>query len=186
MYVVSCVLCVSNWLLWSHHFQRLLNMWLCAWCVCVLCVWYVLCVHVLCHSIPTNCWNQLIFAPLMCLIVFVVTPSEIIFNVTVCVCVSCLCDCVCVCVSIICSCFLYFGLHTSGCPTLVRSDCGTENVSIATCQMAARHEHDDQFAGGNSFIFGSSIRNTVSMMCIVTSILSHGSSCSELRAGGLP
>ena len=81
------------------------------------------------------------------------------------------------------TCFVYFELHTSGCPTLVRSDCGTENVSIATCQMAARHEHDDQFAGGNSFIFGSSIRNTVSMMCIVTSILSHGSSCSELRAG---
>ena len=33
-------------------------------------------------------------------------------------------------------------------------------VSIATCQIALRHEHDDQFAGGNIFIFGSSIRNT--------------------------
>eukprot|EP00731_Ephydatia_muelleri_P030947 Em0022g461a len=47
-----------------------------------------------------------------------------------------------------------------GCPTLVRSDCGTENVLIATCQMALRHKHDDQFAGDNSFIFGSSVRNT--------------------------
>ena len=52
------------------------------------------------------------------------------------------------------------------------------------CQMALRHRHDDQFAVDNSFIFGSSIRNTVSIICIVTSIISGGSSCSsELRAG---
>ena len=80
--------------------------------------------------------------------------------------------------------FLLFELYTAGCPTLKRSDYGTENVSIATCQMAFRHDHDDQFADGSSFIFGSSIRNTVNIMCFVASILTHGSSCSELRAGG--
>ena len=89
---------------------------------------------------------------------------------TVCVCV-CVCGQVCVgrCVSVqmICSCFFYLELYTAGCPTLIRSDCGTEDVSIATCQMAFRHDHDDQFAGGSSFIFGSSIRNTVNIMCFV-------------------
>ena len=43
----------------------------------------------------------------------------------------------------------------------MRSDHGTENVTIATCQMAFRHYHGDRYAGANSFIFGSSIRNCV-------------------------
>eukprot|EP00731_Ephydatia_muelleri_P003305 Em0001g3305a len=46
-----------------------------------------------------------------------------------------------------------------GCPARMRSDHGTENVTIATCQMAFRHYHGDRYAGANSFIFGSSIRN---------------------------
>eukprot|EP00731_Ephydatia_muelleri_P002822 Em0001g2822a len=33
--------------------------------------------------------------------------------------------------------------------------------------VAVGHDHDDQFAGGSSFIFGSSIRNTVNNMCFV-------------------
>ena len=57
-----------------------------------------------------------------------------------CVCVIvclCVCDCVFLCVSIKCSCFLYFGLHTLGCPTLVRSDCGTENVLLNGFMMTS-------------------------------------------------
>ena len=61
----------------------------------------------------------------------------------------CVCVCVCVCVT-----------HTilSGCPARMRSDHGTENFTIATCQMAFRHYHDDRYAGAHSFMFGSSIR----------------------------
>lgn len=48
-----------------------------------------------------------------------------------------------------------------GVPTLVRSDCGTENSSLATCQMLLRHDHNDQFKGEKSFRYGSSTTNTV-------------------------
>ena len=44
----------------------------------------------------------------------------------------------------------------------MRSDHGTENVTVATCQMAFRHYHGDRYAGASSFIFGSSVRNCVS------------------------
>ena len=48
-----------------------------------------------------------------------------------------------------------------GVPTIVRSDCGTENCSLAACHMALRHEHDDEFSGARSFRYGSSTTNTV-------------------------
>ena len=48
-----------------------------------------------------------------------------------------------------------------GCPSIIRSDCGTENTSLASAQMALRHEHDDAFSGDKSFRFGSSTTNTV-------------------------
>ncbi|KAL5506500.1 hypothetical protein EMCRGX_G008155 [Ephydatia muelleri] len=51
-------------------------------------------------------------------------------------------------------------LKLAGCPTLVRADCGTENVVAALCQMVLRHEHPDTNAGKYSFLFGSSIRNS--------------------------
>ena len=34
----------------------------------------------------------------------------------------------------------------TGCPSIIRSDCGTENTSLAAVQMALRHEHDDALA----------------------------------------
>lgn len=49
----------------------------------------------------------------------------------------------------------------AGCPAQMRGDRGNENSSIAACQMFFRHQHDDRYAGSNSFIFGSSIKNTV-------------------------
>lgn len=33
------------------------------------------------------------------------------------------------------------------CPTLIRSDCRTENTAIATCQMMFRDQHRDRYAG---------------------------------------
>ena len=61
----------------------------------------------------------------------------------------------------------------------VRSDCGSENTTIATCQMAFRHHHTDCYAGSNSFIFGSSVRNSVSYtrlclhICIILSFIAY-------------
>ena len=82
----------------------------------------------------------------------------------VCVCVMCVYVCVCVYVHVcVCVCVCVHACTIlSGCPARMRSDHGTENVTIATCQMAFRHYHGDRYAGANSFIFGSSIRNCVS------------------------
>eukprot|EP00731_Ephydatia_muelleri_P017855 Em0010g953a len=51
-------------------------------------------------------------------------------------------------------------LKLKGCPSRMRSDHGTENTIIALCQMVLRHNHTDHHAGCNSFVFGSSVRNT--------------------------
>ncbi|KAL5479803.1 hypothetical protein EMCRGX_G023381 [Ephydatia muelleri] len=40
--------------------------------------------------------------------------------------------------------------------TTQRTDCGTENVVAALCQMVLRHEHPDTNAGKYSFLFGNS------------------------------
>ena len=47
------------------------------------------------------------------------------------------------------------------CPTLVRSDLGSENVIIAACQAALRHRHTDRYAGLNSVKYGRSVHNSV-------------------------
>ncbi len=54
-------------------------------------------------------------------------------------------------------------MHMSllGCPSIVRSDCGTENTSLASFHMALRHSHTDEFKWEKSFRFGSSTTNTV-------------------------
>jgi hypothetical protein len=46
--------------------------------------------------------------------------------------------------------------ENGGCPTLVRSDHGTENGQVATAQIAFRLDHQDQFAADKSFIYGTS------------------------------
>ena len=50
---------------------------------------------------------------------------------------------------------------------MVRSDCGTENTEVASCHMALRHGHSDVFAGCNSYRFGTSTTNTVSVCTLV-------------------
>ena len=50
----------------------------------------------------------------------------------------------------------------TGVPTIVRSDRGTENLSLATCHMLLRHSHSDEFNGEKRFRYGSSTTNTVS------------------------
>ena len=46
-----------------------------------------------------------------------------------------------------------------GCPKLVRSDCGTENVTVAAMQCNLRALHQDEFAGDKAHRFGSSPAN---------------------------
>ena len=57
---------------------------------------------------------------------------------------------------------LFFSVALAGCSTHIRADCGGENSSIAACQMLLCHQHRDHYAPSNSFVFRSSIRNTVS------------------------
>ena len=44
-------------------------------------------------------------------------------------------------------------------PLLVRSDRGTENVRIELIQKSIRRNHDDEFAGEHSFLYGKSTGN---------------------------
>ena len=53
-----------------------------------------------------------------------------------------------------------------GVPTLIRSDCGTENCSLASCHMMLRHHHGDEFCREKSYRYGSSTTNTVSIIII--------------------
>ena len=46
-----------------------------------------------------------------------------------------------------------------GCPTLLRTDCGTENGITASIQCFLRADGDDQFAGEKSHLYGSSTSN---------------------------
>lgn len=46
-----------------------------------------------------------------------------------------------------------------GCPKIVRSDCGTENVILAAMQCKLRASHQDQFAGDKAHRYGSSPSN---------------------------
>ena len=48
---------------------------------------------------------------------------------------------------------------SGGCPMIVRSDCGTENVTIAAMQSFLRADGNDPFAGNRSHIYGSSHSN---------------------------
>lgn len=60
--------------------------------------------------------------------------------------------------------WLYIMWSTSsslGCPTMLRSDYGTENCMVATSHMALRHWHQDQWHGVKSYKYGKSTTNTV-------------------------
>ena len=72
----------------------------------------------------------------------------------------------------------------SECPSIVRSDCGTENTALATSHMALRHQHDDEFRGEKSFRFGSSTTNTV-CWCIKLQLCLWLICDRELKVGGL-
>lgn len=55
--------------------------------------------------------------------------------------------------------FMHCVEKMGGCPTLLRTDCGTENGVIAGIQCFLRADGQDQFAGEKSHIYGSSTSN---------------------------
>lgn len=50
----------------------------------------------------------------------------------------------------------------SGCPSILRTDAGSENSTLAFVQPILRHYHTDEFAQERSFRYGPSISNQVS------------------------
>lgn len=54
----------------------------------------------------------------------------------------------------------YFDL---ACPTILRSDYGTENSCLAAIHIAFRFYHSDELAGEKSFLYGPSKHNIVSL-----------------------
>ena len=71
-----------------------------------------------------------------------------------------------------------------GVPTIIRSDCGTENSSLAACHMTLRHEHGDDYCGVRSFRYGSSTTNTVIIMGIKNTAVLCLYNHRELKVGG--
>ena len=49
----------------------------------------------------------------------------------------------------------------TGCPSILRTDAGTENSSLAYIQPVLRHNHSDEFAKESSHRYGKSTTNQV-------------------------
>ena len=69
---------------------------------------------------------------------------------------------------------------TVGCPTILRTDRGTENTNIAFL----RDQHDDPFAKEKSFMYGRSTSNQVCLPCILLFVCFNRAQTSVLRLGG--
>ena len=55
--------------------------------------------------------------------------------------------------------FLEYLKQYEGCPSRVRTDCGSENVVLAAIQSFVRRNHPDEYAGQKFHIFGTSHGN---------------------------
>ena len=67
-----------------------------------------------------------------------------------------------------------FLLKYIGCPTLIRTDRGTENSIVAFLQPSFRHAHADSFGGEQSFQYGRSSANQVAILvyyCIMMNMV---------------
>ena len=73
---------------------------------------------------------------------------------------------------------------TVGCPTILRTDRGTENTNIAFLQPFLRDQHDDPFAKEKSFMYGRSTSNQVCLPCISLFVCFNRAQTSVLRLGG--
>ena len=52
-------------------------------------------------------------------------------------------------------------INFKGVPTVLQSDCGSENSILAACHMLLRRNHNDELSGEHSYRYGSSTTNTV-------------------------
>lgn len=59
-------------------------------------------------------------------------------------------------------------MHNIGCPSVVRSDYGTENVKVAAIQIAFRYHHTDGMANQKSFLYGPSKSNIVRYIVVAS------------------
>ncbi|XP_019850439.1 PREDICTED: uncharacterized protein LOC100641674 isoform X2 [Amphimedon queenslandica] len=50
-------------------------------------------------------------------------------------------------------------VRCNGCPSILRSDLGTENSLVSVMQPILRHYHTDSLAGPKSFLYGRSVNN---------------------------
>ena len=64
--------------------------------------------------------------------------------------------------------FFYLGLAVI--PAMTRSDAGTENGLLATCQMFLRRNCTDGLAGSQSHVYGTSMRNQVHVVILLVKI----------------
>ena len=55
--------------------------------------------------------------------------------------------------------FLDNAKDVKGCPSRVRSDCGSKNVVLAAIQSYLRRNHQDKYSGLNPHIYGTSHGN---------------------------
>lgn len=55
--------------------------------------------------------------------------------------------------------FLNYVDEVQGCPTILRTDCGTENANVAFIQSTLREHHGDAFSGAASHQYGRSVSN---------------------------
>ena len=62
-----------------------------------------------------------------------------------------------------------------GCPTILRSDRGTENCNVAFLQPFLREACNDAFQGEKSFMYGKSTSNQVCILCRDSTYLLYSS-----------
>lgn len=71
---------------------------------------------------------------------------------------------------------------TLGCPTVVRSDRGTENCNVGFLQPFLRRDGEDCFSGENSFMYGKSTSNQVCISLFIYKLTNF--QLSALKHGG--
>ena len=79
--------------------------------------------------------------------------------------------------------FLEFVKEHSGCPILLRTDCGTENGIMATMQCFVTQDGNDEFAGEKAHKYGSSPSNQRIECWWSSSVMGEhdgGSTCSKI------
>ena len=73
---------------------------------------------------------------------------------------------------------------TTGCPSVIRMDRGTENTKVAALQYAMREADTDDYSGTRSIRFGTSPANIVMKPWLCVSVVMYLIIPSELKGFG--